>query len=144
MTTSTKSRKLSPDTLTELWLISLGWDVVDQCQRQMGMIKRDLFGFADQMAFSWMTHVLVQSTSLSNMPSRRHKVVEHQNTRKWLESSPSNRVFIVAWKELMHRNGDTLTPRVEEVHLDRACVVSRRISDVTTCAPVRDIKKVTA
>lgn len=132
--TSPKSRKLSPDTLTQRWLEMLGW-TVDQCQRKTGNITRDLFGFADQCAFACYYHLLVQTTTTSNLADRRRKVLEHPNAVKWKRARTHNRIFLVAWRDLTGKE----PPVLEEVQWVRQKLIAVRDENAIARADVRHL-----
>lgn len=59
-------------------------------------ITQDLFGFADIIALDGENgSLLIQVTSLSNVPSRVRKVVESQAAKEWLEAG--NRIEVWGW-----------------------------------------------
>lgn len=95
-----KEPDLKPDTLTERWLRGLGWEI-DQCHRREGPKEHDLFGFADQYAFSDGMHLMIQSTSHSggNMSSRRKKIIASDYAVKWKRSCAGNLIYLVAWRD---------------------------------------------
>lgn len=128
------SRKLTTDTLTEVWLKALGWNA-DQCQRQTGLIKRDLYGFADQCAFAGRFHLLVQTTTVSNLASRRSKVLGHPNALKWKRADRGNLIFLLGWRDQTGQK----PPRLEEVQLERNKLVSVSVKDAIAVADVRDL-----
>ncbi len=132
MTISVSSRKVTPDTLTVMWLTSLGW-TVDHCQRQMGVIKRDLHGFADQHAFAGPIEVLIQTTTASNMASRRKKVIAHPNALKWKRGAAHRLIFIIGWKD---RKGDRV-PRMDEIVYRGGRLEYEQVSDPVGQADVR-------
>ena len=129
-----RSNNLSPDTLTERWLRELGW-TVDQCQRQMGSIKRDLHGFADQHAFAGSAVLLVQTTTVSNLASRRSKVLDNDNALKWKKARAGNLIWLVGWK----KSADHLSNVLEEIQLLDGHLTAVRIEDATAHADVRGL-----
>ena len=125
--------RLTPDTLTERWLRDLGW-TVDQCHRKVGPVNKDLFGFADQFAFSDEQVMLVQSTSYSNIWARRQKVFGTKMARAWLDRGyfKSRRILIVGWK----LDKEPPEPVAEEVAFEMLHdeLVSDRVK-ISDCAP---------
>lgn len=126
-----RRNKLLPDTLTEYWLRHLGW-IIDQCSRKTGRITRDLFGFGDQYAFGFSQHLIVQSTSYSNIASRRKKVIENAIAFDWKKFSICNRIFIIGWKGL---HTPEPFPMVEEILYDKGTMFSIRLRDFDRCKP---------
>jgi len=69
------------------YLNSAGW-IAGRCDCNMGLVSRDLFGFADVFAFEpeelWV--LLVQVTSRKNHAARRAKCLGSEIARRWVES----------------------------------------------------------
>lgn len=132
-----KEPDLKPDTLTERWLRGLGWEI-DQCHRREGPKEHDLFGFADQYAFSDGMHLMIQSTSHSggNMSSRRKKIIASDYAVKWKRSCAGNLIYLVAWRDKKAR----VMPKVEEIQWDAVAgrLVAVTIDDPVATLDVRD------
>ncbi len=128
-----KSSNLSPDTLTERWLKSLGWEP-GQCQRQTGPVKHDLYGFADQHAFAGDFVLLVQTTTVSNLAARRSKVLGNERALKWKSARGGNLIWLLAWKKSDASVGVVL----EDVQLQSGKLVAVRMEHAIAFADVRD------
>jgi len=128
--------RLTPDTLTERWLRDLGW-TVDQCHRKVGPVNKDLFGFADQMAFSSEQIMLVQSTSYSNISARRGKILGNRHAAAWIGIGggyfAKRRILVVGWK----LTKDPPEPVVNEMSWEQFLgeLVWDRVKKLSDCAP---------
>jgi hypothetical protein len=97
---------LSPTTLTLRWYHDAGWDIdVTERRIKTGIGKsflKDLFGFADLMAFGQTEEegpqiLLIQATDMSNRSKRRDKILQNSIARRWafLTGYP---IHLVAWR----------------------------------------------
>lgn len=90
MTTSAKTIR---------WLRSLGYRAasVEQFVRvNQTQFRRDLFGFADIIAFRPPDKiVLIQTTTRSNMASRRRKIISSIHAHDWAWSG--GEIWLVVW-----------------------------------------------
>lgn len=124
---------LTPDTLSERWLRDLGW-TVDQSWRQTGPIKHDLFGFADQFAFTAGIWLMVQSTTVDHIAARREKVLANVNALAWKRASADNLIFVLGWK----RTPDHMTVKLLDIQLQDTELVAHQVEDPLAFADVRD------
>ncbi len=90
------ARKLTPTTLSLRKLVNSGW-TVDICERQIGNFKKDLFGFADLIAFAGNRIILIQATDYSNSSARVRKIHGKTEARLWL-AGYSREIQVWAWK----------------------------------------------
>lgn len=88
---------------TKEYMEKLGYTVVDVEAKGRGYIKQDVLGFIDLIAMREHT-IGVQATSISNMASRRKKILSSPHIRHWLGAG--NQVWLFGWEEkfgkLMH------------------------------------------
>lgn len=90
------TRKLLPNTLTLRRLVEAGWDA-NLCERSIGRLKFDLFGFADVIAFKGNTLLLVQATDFSHSSDRTTKVLKNETALLWLQGL-GRHIEVWAWK----------------------------------------------
>ena len=91
---------------------------VDICERRItSRIKKDLFGFADLIAFNHNQTVLVQVTTASNLAARVKKILASRRARRWVDS-PERYVEVHGWREYKSpdESGRTWRPIVREIH----------------------------
>lgn len=97
--TSNLTGKRTPSALTKQ-LYRVRGCLIDDCERRITpIIKSDLFGFADHVAYHPLSTALhfVQSTSASNHSSRVSKVADEPNA-KALNKCNLVRIRVVSWK----------------------------------------------
>jgi hypothetical protein len=94
----------SPTTRSLQYLRELGWTVaVVEHWNPFARVRRDLWGFADLIAFRGGTVLLVQTTSDANVAARRKKVEKSSVAAMWLSSPRTRRVEVHGWKKVKGR-----------------------------------------
>lgn len=78
---------------------SLGYtvDVVEKWNPHT-KTRKDLYGFADILAFNPDVTLAIQATSTSNMRSRVHKILACPEARQWLTGSGRG-IVVIGWKK---------------------------------------------
>jgi len=80
---------------------------VDDVERWIpgARIRRDLFGFADLIAFNATDVLLVQVTTGSNTRAREKKILASEHARAWCEGE-TRELVVVGWKEYKRADED--------------------------------------
>ena len=95
--------KRSPSELTRQLFLVRGFEFDDVERRITWRVKKDLYGFADHLAFMHPTQlVFIQSTSASNHSARVKKVAASEIAR--LLCQGGHAVCVVSWKSKKVRN----------------------------------------
>lgn len=98
----------SPEALTATLLRDHGW-VVEKCSWWEAHTKhrRDLFGFADLIAFSGSTVLLVQATTWDHIAHRIRKIEENPLARSWMNDPTGTRgIWVVGWRHVLHEGAE--------------------------------------
>ena len=105
---------MTPQLRSRKYLEDRGWTIatVEQLKRfpasnkpackccgaqPMVMVRVDLFGFADLIAFNGTNVLLVQSTDATNVSKRWRKIQESDEARKWLNSEAGRNIVVHGW-----------------------------------------------
>lgn len=89
------SGKRSPSVMTRHWC-GLSGMTEGFVERWAGVVRIDLFGFADHVAFDKKTLCFIQSTSASNRAARVKKVLANVAARQLC--AMGHRILIVTWQ----------------------------------------------
>ena len=80
---------------------------VPSCQacgaHKMVMVRVDLFGFGDLLAFNGTNTDIIQTTDKSNMSHRWRKIQESPEARAWLNAAASRNIIVHGWYKAGNR-----------------------------------------
>ena len=129
--TSDLSGKRSPTALTTQFFRCRGFecDIVER--RITPIVKRDLFGFADHLAFmSPQVLTFAQSTSASNHSARVKKIAENEIARLLVQGGQC--VCVISWKRKKARKiKKDGTPGKQFMYVHEGRVSTFQVEDFT-------------
>ena len=111
---------MTPQLRSRKYLQARGWTVatVEQLKRfpdkrkpacrycgaqAMVMVRSDLFGFGDILAFNGTNTLIVQATDSTNVSKRWRKIQESDEARKWLNSEAGRNIVVHGWAKKNNR-----------------------------------------
>lgn len=130
-------RKLQPNTRAVRLLESLGW-TADLCQRSVGKVNKDLFGFADVLAVRSGRTLAVQATDASHVASRVDNlfdcsaVVDCLRAGWWIE--------VWGFRKTPARDGSLVVARTLQLNDDTLSVFEHSLV-VSKLIPQREISE---
>jgi hypothetical protein len=71
--------------------------------QKMVMVRSDLFGFGDLLAFNGTNTDIIQTTDKSNMSHRWRKIQESPQARAWLNAEAGRNIVVHGWFKANNR-----------------------------------------